>query len=474
MDTIKKPRQSSKDPWLGKTITEKYLLEKLIGSGGMGSVYAGKHIDLGRSVAIKVMNSDIVTDKTAEARFIREAKTAAKLDHPNAVTIHDFGTIEGGGAFIVMEYISGQTLRKYLAQNGPLSLEQALEWFTPICEVIETAHQRGIIHRDLKPENIMLKVVGDDIVIKVVDFGLAKLVSGEEVSQKLTKTGEFMGTPQYMAPEVYDGENADSRADIYALGIILYEMITGKVPFSGSVQNIISGHLFKEPTSVTEIKPNLPQELDEVLKLALEKKRDERVSSAIAFANAFKQAVEHNARMQKNVSDNFTETKKIDTAKIEIAQTPQVKQEFPTLKDAPTQAAIAQDSFEKKSKKQTENIAVSSPAKLVQSNDVTSDSSENTSLFKQKPVLLLAIVVAFLIFLAFVFYYIFSFTRQSSLHNLPENNLSPTNIQTPYSKTENTPSKNNKSSAKMDRTTTATPISGTGIEKIVEKESKKK
>ncbi|MBL8197122.1 MAG: serine/threonine protein kinase, partial [Blastocatellia bacterium] len=287
MDRVK----TKEDPWIGKTIAEKYLLEKLIGTGGMGSVYAGKHVQLGRAIAVKVMNADTVSDETAVARFIREAKTAAKLDHANAVTIHDFGSTSNGGAFIVMEYISGQSLRKYLSKHGALSLKQTLAWFMPICEVIEAAHQRGIIHRDLKPENIMLKEIGEEIVIKVVDFGLAKLVTNTDASQKLTKTGEFMGTPQYMAPEVYDGEAADHRTDIYALGIILYEMISGKIPFAGSVQNIISGHLFNEPKPITSINPNLPIEIDQVLALALEKNRDKRISSAVEFANAFKKSI---------------------------------------------------------------------------------------------------------------------------------------------------------------------------------------
>lgn len=402
-NTIKKSRQINKDPWVGKTIAEKYLLEKVIGSGGMGSVYAGKHTGLGRSVAIKVMNSDIVTDKTAEARFIREAKTAAKLDHPNAVTIHDFGTIESGGAFIVMEYINGQTLRKYLATNGPLSLEQTLEWFIPICEVIETAHQRGIIHRDLKPENIMLKTVGNDVIIKVVDFGLAKLTGGDDVSQKLTKTGEFMGTPQYMAPEVYDGETADNRADIYALGIILYEMLTGKVPFSGSVQNIISGHLFKEPAPITSIKSDLPQELDEVLKLALEKKRDERIPNAMSLANAFKKVTQQNT-----ISSNELEKiKKVDIT--EPTHTREVKQQAPAPKESSTQLPTMKDSTNNNPK--PENIAINIPITKATEQNIPNNSlsttPNTTSLVKKNPILL-AVVILVVIILPIVFYYIFS------------------------------------------------------------------
>src|SRR5262249_8525032 len=147
-----------------------------------------------------------------------------------------------------------------------IALEQALEWFTPVCAVMETAHRRGIIHRDLKPENIMLKEAAEGLIVKVVDFGLAKLSAGESGnSVKRTKTGEGMGTPHYMAPELYDGEPADARSDIYALGIIFYEMITGSAPFNGSVESVIAGHLFKEPKPASKLNPAIRTEIDDAI-----------------------------------------------------------------------------------------------------------------------------------------------------------------------------------------------------------------
>lgn len=443
MDTIRKPAKSRHDPWVGKVIAEKYQLETLIGSGGMGAVYVGKHLQLGRTVAIKVMNTDIASDKTASARFIREAKASAKLEHPNTVTIHDFGTIDNNaGAFIVMEYISGQTLRKYLATNGPLPLEKALEWFVPICDVIEKAHNLGIIHRDLKPENIMLKNVGEEVVVKVVDFGLAKISTDSDVSisQKLTQTGEFMGTPQYMAPEIYDGEAADNRADIYALGIILYELITGKVPFAGSVQNIISGHLFKDPPLVITLNPNLPAVLDRVLKLALEKKRENRITSALGFANAFKQVVDPSDKVKivglsgnanilshsvsfPNDINKINTNKPIDTGLNLIEGTGKSKVDAVTLVDFSSDLPTLHDSIPKTIKVEWQGEKVSQENLLPVPNKELSSKGEGLSdgqlsLFKQKPWVIFILAGALFVVLVIAIF-IFKSMSQNSLDASP-------------------------------------------------------
>jgi serine/threonine protein kinase len=279
------------DPFIGRVIMDKYRVLKLLGRGGMGAVYEGRHLLLDRQIAIKVMNSQIVSDQMAVARFIREAKTSAMLDHPNAVTIHDFGVLEDGGAFIVMEFIRGQSLRKVLSVSGPLPIDKALELFAPVCSAVEAAHKRGIIHRDLKPENIMLKESPEGLVIKVVDFGLAKLSTGDSGhSAKLSKTGDVMGTPQYMAPEFFDGEEADRRSDIYALGIIFYEMITGTTPFTGTLESVIAGHLLKEPKPLRQVNPLIDLDLDDAIKLALKKRREERIGSAIEYMEYLKTA----------------------------------------------------------------------------------------------------------------------------------------------------------------------------------------
>jgi serine/threonine protein kinase len=498
MDVTKKVSKSKNDFWKGKIIAEKYQLETLIGAGGMGAVYIGKHLQLGRTVAVKVMNTDIAGDQTASARFIREAKASAKLEHPNTVTIHDFGMIDDdAGAFIVMEYISGQTLRRYLINNGPLSLEKALEWFFPMCDAIETAHQKGIIHRDLKPENIMLKNVGNEVVVKVVDFGLAKISSdsGVSVSQKLTQTGEFMGTPQYMAPEVYDGETADHRADIYALGIILYEMITGKVPFGGSVQHIISGHLFKDPPLTISLNPNLPVGLDEILKLALEKKREDRINSALAFANAFKQFVDPNGNikfsflsggtgnLESNLIAKNENGENVNTGLNLIEPTGKSKASAATLVNLDEELPTLQDSLPKTLKINSQNIIAPQQkidTSLNKKEGVTDNLSSVVSkstdanildkkgflfLLKEKPWIFFVGVGIIFVVLALVAYML----RSSSLSSeaLPKQNPS---INTPNLDGSSTPTPSAKKAEKILSETK--PVTEDELRKELEKKKK--
>ncbi|MEW6732724.1 MAG: protein kinase [Acidobacteriota bacterium] len=277
---------SGQDILIGQVIAGKYRIERLLGRGGMGAVYEGQHLLLERPIAIKVMQGQMAEDERAVARFLREAKAAAKIEHPNAVTIYDFGILQGNVAYIVMEYIRGRSLRQWLVEYNAAPAQQAVEWLAQACEAVAAAHEQGIIHRDLKPENIMLKEgVDGKLTVKVVDFGLAKLVSGDPGSGvHITKTGEVLGTPYYMAPEFYDGEQVDQRADIYALGIITYEMISGQAPFTGTVESIIAGHLFKELPSLHDTNNAIPKLLDEIIASAVQKKRSERLASASQFA----------------------------------------------------------------------------------------------------------------------------------------------------------------------------------------------
>jgi eukaryotic-like serine/threonine-protein kinase len=284
-------REYAPDPFIGRTIAEKYCIERLIGRGGMGAVYEGRHLLLERPVAIKVLHKNMSADERAAARFIREAKATAKIEHANAVTIHDFGVLQDGSAYLIMEFIRGLSLRQHITNKGKIELEQAVNVAVQICSVVEAAHQQGIIHRDLKPENVMLKEsIDGSVIVKVVDFGLAKLVSGDGVAH-LTQTGEVLGTPHYMAPEFYEGEQVDKRADIYAIGVMLYEMLTGEVPFSGTVQSIIGGHLFKDPKPLFETNPSIHPQINDVAQYALKKKRDERFGSALEFAQKLKFAL---------------------------------------------------------------------------------------------------------------------------------------------------------------------------------------
>lgn len=280
---------------IGQTIAEKYEVKRLLGRGGMGAVYEGKHLLLEKPVAIKVMSTELAEDGAALSRFMREAKTAAKLEHPNAVTIHDFGVWQDNIAYIVMEYISGLALRDVLSKNKTIPPLETVKWMSQVCNAVAAAHNCGIIHRDLKPENIMLKQSGDsEPVIKVVDFGLAKIIKDEEGSAaNITKTGEVFGTPYYMGPEFYDGEVVDHQADIYALGVITYEMLSGRPPFYGTIEKIIAAHLFQEPRPLAQNNPDLAP-FDPIIAQALKKKRDERLSSASEFASLLRNVLSEN------------------------------------------------------------------------------------------------------------------------------------------------------------------------------------
>ncbi|MFY9223130.1 MAG: protein kinase [Blastocatellia bacterium] len=282
------------DPMIGRMIADKYRVEKLLGRGGMGAVYEGQHLLLDRRVAIKVLQQNMANDEQAASRFIREAKASARIEHPNAVTIYDFGVLQEGSAYLVMEFIKGRSLRQVLIDRVPVRPDQIIDWMIQVCNVVEVAHTQGIIHRDLKPENVMLKESTDgSLMVKVVDFGLAKITSdsGEKASVNLTKPGEVLGTPHYMAPEYYEGEIIDKRADVYAIGIMIYEMFCGDTPFTGTVQSIIGGHLFKDPLPIIKSNPSIHPVLDAVVQKALKKKRDERIASAGLLAQELKDAM---------------------------------------------------------------------------------------------------------------------------------------------------------------------------------------
>jgi serine/threonine protein kinase len=285
---------TSMHDWLiGQIIAEKYKIVRFIGHGGMGSVYESRHLLLDRTIAIKVIQGDLAEEKRNAERFLREAKATAKIEHPNAVTIHDFGIIFGDIAYIVMEYIRGRTLRQWLNANGKCDPAQTIEWLSQACSAVSAAHSKKIVHRDLKPENIMLKdVAGGEPLIKVVDFGLAKVICGDGTCpQRLTRTSEVIGTPYYMAPEYYNGDEIDGRADIYALGIIAYEMLKGKTPFTGTIEAIIGGHLFKDPVPLHITNSEIPKKLSDVILKSLHKNRDDRFETADKFAEALRASI---------------------------------------------------------------------------------------------------------------------------------------------------------------------------------------
>ncbi|HEV7796850.1 MAG TPA: protein kinase [Pyrinomonadaceae bacterium] len=276
------------DPLIGQTLDDKYRLEERLGIGGMGTVYRARHLLIDRPVAIKVLNPRFVEDDAAQTRFRREAKAAGRLQHPNAVTVTDFGQTADGYVYIVMELLLGRTLRDVLAKEAPLDSARAVSLMLQISDAVAAAHEAGIIHRDLKPANIFIVQRAEvPAVVKVLDFGIAKLAADsvdEDDLKNLTIVGAMIGTPRYMSPEQCDGAELTPAADVYSLGVILYEMLSGMVPFSGSTPLAIAmKHATEPPRSPREIVASIPASLEELVLHALEKLPEDRPRDAAAF-----------------------------------------------------------------------------------------------------------------------------------------------------------------------------------------------
>ncbi len=270
------------DPLVGIQL-DKYLVKRLIGEGGMGLVYEGLHTFIEKQVAIKVLREDFTGKADVVERFQLEAKSASKIGHEHIVDIVDFGETPTGASYFVMEYLKGEDLAGLLSREGTLPPERAIHICLQCCRALGAAHSKGIVHRDMKPENIFLEEREDvDDFVKIVDFGIAKMSDLEtkgEPGRKLTKTGMIFGTPEYMSPEQASGKELDHRVDIYAMGIILYELVTGKVPFIGdNFMGVLTQHMFEEAPPLHEALPsvNCPAELEAVIFKALSKSADER------------------------------------------------------------------------------------------------------------------------------------------------------------------------------------------------------
>jgi eukaryotic-like serine/threonine-protein kinase len=275
---------------VGTTLADRYRIDALIGEGGMGRVYAAEHVLMRKRLAIKVLRRELTTMAEVVARFEREAMAAANIDHPNVAAATDFGKLPDGAVFLVLEYVQGKSLRDEIAL-GPIAAERALHITRQIAAGLGSAHALDIVHRDLKPENVMLvEKGGDPDFVKVLDFGIAKVPIGE-VPQRantpshtpITKAGMVFGTPEYMAPEQALGQTVDGRADLYALGVILYEMLCGSRPFSSQSQvGILGQQLSKLPPTIAQRAPGVlvPPSVEQVAMKLLAREASERYQSA--------------------------------------------------------------------------------------------------------------------------------------------------------------------------------------------------
>ncbi len=279
---------------IGTVVAQKYRLIESLGSGGMGVVFKAQHILMNKTVAIKMLHPQLIVSEHCLSRFQQEAKAASHINHPNIISVFDYGATESGQPFIVMDYVRGQSLEDIIKKDGPLAPERCLRIFIQVADALAEAHKCGVIHRDLKPSNVMLVSDGNcDDSVRIVDFGIAKIVNTDSGSQ-LTRTGEIFGSPAYMSPEQCRGHVLDERSDIYSLGCVLYEALSGAAPFVGeNMFETMYFHLNKLPAPLwlPPAAHNYRHRIEPIIFKTLEKSRDDRYRSMQQLSNSLRSAL---------------------------------------------------------------------------------------------------------------------------------------------------------------------------------------
>ena len=271
--SAQRSQPSGGDIGAGAILHDKYRILRELGRGGMGIVYEAEDLRLKRTVALKFLSSVMMDEPEARQRFVLEAQAASELDHPNICTVHEIGETGSGQMYIAMAYYKGERLKDRILR-GPLAVDEAVDIALQLARGLDQAHQRGIVHRDIKPANILLT---EDGVAKIVDFGLAKLAD----TTLVTRTGTTMGTAAYMSPEQGLGQATDHRTDLWSLGVVFYEMLTGRRPFGGERQvSVLHSILHERPPNPRSLRPEIPSQLERYVLRALEKKPEARFASA--------------------------------------------------------------------------------------------------------------------------------------------------------------------------------------------------
>ena len=306
---------TSKQSRVGLRIDNKYLIEAELGSGGMATVYQATRLLIGDSVAIKILHPGQVDNHQSVERFRREAQAAARLKHTNVVPIYDFGVASDGLVYLVMELVEGKSLRDLLSEQGPLAPRFTAEIITQVCSALEAAHKKNVVHRDIKPDNIVVDATSAGVQVKVLDFGVAWM--RDIAASSLTETGNIVGTPHYMSPEQCLGEEPDPRSDIYSVGVVLFEMLTGVLPFNARTSTAVAiQHVNERPPSLRTIKSNVPLAVEAVVMRALAKPREQRPQSAALLAAELNGAIPSDADRAKRKSapaDNLATTVKMQS-----------------------------------------------------------------------------------------------------------------------------------------------------------------
>lgn len=283
------------DDLVGRVVADRYHVVAAIASGGIGRVFRARQAGLDRDIALKLLHPELAADPAQKARFHREARAASLLRHPSAVAIHDFGEWEGR-LYIAMELVTGWTLSEIVDRELPLSPRTVVDILVPVCEVLHEAHHAGLVHRDIKPPNIMVEDPGPAQRVKLLDFGLVRSRQFEKgPDDRLTPSDLIAGTPAYMAPEQVRGQEVDARSDLYALGVVLYEMLCGRRPFdASSPADLMVQHLFSTPDRPSDVRPDflVDQRLEALALQALAKRPEDRPASALAFRDALRAAVD--------------------------------------------------------------------------------------------------------------------------------------------------------------------------------------
>jgi len=273
------------DPNIGQTLDGRYLIERMLGKGGMGLVYAARHVILQKPLAVKVLKEEVSRDEGVMARFRREAQSASAIGSAHICDVNDFGTLPDGSTYLVMEFLDGPPLTDVLENDAPIPIPRILDIVIQLCDALGAAHEVGIVHRDLKPDNVhLVEQGGKKDFVKVLDFGIAKV--GGAAGKKLTQAGQVFGTPHYMSPEQCGGREVDHRTDIYALGVMLYEMTCGVVPFDAdNLMGVLTKHVYENPIPPREFPPpvHVSPGLEAVILRALAKQPEHRYQSMAEF-----------------------------------------------------------------------------------------------------------------------------------------------------------------------------------------------